>query len=144
MSCLDLLVHWLECMTFLSTDLFYCVWMISQIIIINWVDQSQLRLFLWRALHILIWVSFVLFGLIGILIWVCGFFIQWPYLLCLNDIAGNNQLNGSIPTEIGSLTSLTRLDLSKFCLVWTYWYIDLSVWLFYPMTLSIVFEWHCR
>ena len=49
------------------------------------------------------------------------------FLLCWNDIAAENELNDSIPTEIGSLGSLRSLDLGKFCVVWTYWYIDWSV-----------------
>ena len=145
MSCLYLLVHWLKCVPVLSTDVFYCVWMTLQMKI-TWVVHSQLRLALWRALlQLLFSVSFVLFGLIGIWIEMCELSVHWPTsILHFDVIAVGNNLSGSIPTEIGSLTSLTFLLLDKFCLVWTYWYIDWNVCLFNPLTFLIVFEWHCR
>ena len=64
-------------------------------------------------------------GLIGILIEMCELSVQrLTVILHFVVIADNNGLAGSIPSEIGCLTSLATLNLGKLCLVWTYWYID--------------------
>ena len=68
----------LKCVTFLSTDLFNFVWMILQTLM-NWRVRFQLRLVVWQAWLIFIYVSFSQPQLISILIERCDFFIHWRF-----------------------------------------------------------------
>ena len=56
----------------------------------------------------------VLFGHVGLLIEVCERCIHLPRFIVPYDVfADDNDLTGTMPTEIGLLTSLGRLGLGK-------------------------------